>query len=460
MRIHAKTLALLLGLLSVGCGPKSVPNPPPRDRFYYPTGLLHADVAGSTDGVLYVTSSNIDRRYDSSVVTAVDLSKLGTALPPLGQAVPTSGPIQIPQLNVAEDNQVYVHSFASELAAYPLPSGGLRLFTPSRSEGDNLHAIDANGASLKCYHGSNPRSCLADAPSLTAEEKSATGKPRAPQPFAVAVAANGQGYVTHLGAADFPVGSARNLETYLVSFNAASPQIDPSSFINLACGEIGGGNTGSASDIALGQRYAYITGRRFDTSLPANTVRLFDRTATAGSGCALRYPRLQFTFPVFESRGTAVGTGERRLYIAGRTPDTLVVVDVQDALGNNPRLAVVKTLPLPAGADSVEVIPRAGRGDLVAITCTTAGMLVFYDEDLGELIAQVPGVGSQPTSLAVDQRGGAARLYVSNFGDGRVAVVDVPDVNRADTARVVAHLGEVQTCLVDRESQACKELQK
>ena len=36
---------------------------------------------------------------------------------------------------------------------------------------------------------------------------------------------------------------------------------------------------------------------------------------------------------------------------------------------------------------------------------------------------------------------------MSNFGDGRISVIDVPELDRPQGARLVAHLGEQQLCL-------------
>ena len=44
-------------------------------------------------------------------------------------------------------------------------------------------------------------------------------------------------------------------------------------------------------------------------------------------------------------------------------------------------------------------------------------------------------------------RGNAARVFVSNFGDGRISVIDLPDLGRPQGARLVAHLGPQQLCL-------------
>ncbi len=108
------------------------------------------------------------------------------------------------------------------------------------------------------------------------------------------------------------------------------------------------------------------------------------------------------------------------------------------------------------------------RGDLVVVTSSTAGAVSIYDDDAGRLVAQVNGVGEQPFGIAVqpngscrDPSGGSdrptqARVFVSNFGDGRVAVIDV-NMARPERATLVAHLGKSQTCLTEQnDPSACQ----
>ena len=81
------------------------------------------------------------------------------------------------------------------------------------------------------------------------------------------------------------------------------------------------------------------------------------------------------------------------------------------------------------------------------MVCSSAGVLVIYDDERGDIVAQVEGVGLQPGSFTVDPRPNGARVYVSNFTDGRVAVIDLPDLDAPQGARVVARLGSSQVCL-------------
>ena len=93
------------------------------------------------------------------------------------------------------------------------------------------------------------------------------------------------------------------------------------------------------------------------------------------------------------------------------------------------------------------------------MSCSADGSLAFYDDDLGQIAALMPGVGAVPFGIAVDRRDTFARLYVSNFGDGRVAVVDVPLSASAAggrlSPRLVGHIGSKQYCLLATDDRNC-----
>ena len=90
----------------------------------------------------------------------------------------------------------------------------------------------------------------------------------------------------------------------------------------------------------------------------------------------------------------------------------------------------------------------------MVVTCSTASVVASYDEEVGDLIGQISDPGSQPYGLAIDEQGGAARIYVSYFEDGRIAVIDIPDVLRPKP-QLTAYLGERQTCVVKPKDASC-----
>jgi hypothetical protein len=443
----ARAVALAaVTLAAAACTPPPLANPPPEDRFYWPAGVVHA--AGVGEGTLYVASTNFDKRYDRGHLTAVPLDEVG--LPPLGG----SGEVaSLSDLHLGGSGVLEIQSFGGDLAAWPT-DGGVRLFVPSRAEGNPLQYVDASGPALTCPFPAEgrPQDCYTRAPSLTAAATTTTGVPRAPAPFGLTVSADGQVFVTHLQGADSPAGSGLLLRSYVVETSAAAPEIIPSlvseggSFLELGAG---GGNS-----VAATPRWLYVTGR-YVSSNGGELVRLLDRS-NAG---VVRSLGLEAAFHSLEARGLFVtdpGTvaAERRLFVAGRSPDVLVEAVVSAADSDLPTASVVRVVPLPSQPNAVREIPRAGKAPLLAIPCTGAGMLVLYDAEVEAVVAQV-SVGQQPFDVAVALRGAGARLYVTNFGDGRVAVVDVPALSTPGEARLVAHLGKRQLCLVTPTDPAC-----
>jgi DNA-binding beta-propeller fold protein YncE len=90
-------------------------------------------------------------------------------------------------------------------------------------------------------------------------------------------------------------------------------------------------------------------------------------------------------------------------------------------------------------------------------------VVAIYDPDVGQVVAQV-SVGErsgtqspQPFGLAVQQQGTGARIFASNFGDGRIAVIDIADLGSPQLARLVAHVGVRQDV---GESAQCQEEQQ
>ncbi len=484
--------ALVLAAALPACSVSGRATELPADRLYFPTGVVHVDSAASPDGVLYVASANFDKRWETGWVTAIDLSKVG--LPPFGQPVnPQTGPPQLALGGVGARGVAAVSSFTGQMTSLDLGNGAVRLFVPSRSEGMKIQALDAPALAdggtpeLRCFtpDGTSAQECATSAPSLTPREfeRSATGVPRAPAPFGVAVkpltclvasqcavsptcsdggctceagrckgaakrgdTVGGQEpladvYVTHLQDADSPASSFRDFRGYLVRLASNDPKVTAESFIDIG--------TGPTHGVAAGRRWVYASGRvSAEQGFGTDLLRLVEPAGgvfTTG---------LERAFRVASARGLALASDEGRVYVATRSPDSLLIASIENPDSPLPEIRAERAVAVPGGADEVVSIPRPGRSDLVAVTCTNAGALVFYDDDVGDLVAQVPGVGLQPFGIAVDRRGAGARLYVTNFGDGRVAVVDVPDLARPQDARLVAHLGPQQLCLTRSTSSA------
>jgi hypothetical protein len=447
--------ALLAALF--GCGVEAPPEAPPLDRFYFPTGVHHLPVAGGP-GTLLVASSTFDRRYDFGAVTAVSLEGAGLNLPDfLGGIAPATAPgEQLGSLDIAPHERVLTAPFAGMMdATRPGADGRVRLFVPTRSEGDQLFPIDWDGEVLQCV-GGGTENCVPHGLSLTArglgtgaaDEGFADGKPRAPAPYGVTVA-DDRVWVTHLQAADSPVGSLRNRESYLVTTLVAEPELSATSFIPIG--------PAPSSAVAVGQRYVYVAGRNTPASF--QPLRLVDRrdpsrvlpTGTLGE------------FRLLDVRDIVLSADETRAYMLGRSPDVLLVLSIDDPAGDAPQLQVVGSVPLPEGPTMVRVIPGAqAQATLLAITCTQANALAVYDDATGQLATIVTAdMVQQPFGVAVQAPPGApgARLFVTGFGDGRVAVVDLPDLASPSSTVLRKTLGPDQRCITQRvRPEGCPEV--
>ena len=417
-----------------GCLPADQSNPQPVGSFYFPSGLAFSRAAGGTEGVLYVANGNADKRYDRGSVVAVNLAALlDGGFRGFGSRNDGGGVFNVTALGIAPESSVQIDSFAGELASTTLPDGGFRLVVPSRSEGDRVQGIDVAGGTMLACVGvmDGGRWCGAGGVSLSANKDTTTGLPRAPGAYGIAIAPNNEAYVVHTSAADSPRGSAKDYQSYVAHMSAVSFAFGDDGFIPL--GE------GSGNSVAVGAKYLYVSGRF--TLTRAAMLRFVDPVTTAVFDTTI-----EDSFRAFDARGLSLSTGEKRVFLATRSPDALLVLDVLGATSATPKVRLVRAVTMPAGPDQVRTIARPGRGDLVVVTCSSAGVVALYDDDIGDLAQVVPGVGLQPFDVAVDVRGSAARMFVSNFADGRVAVIDLEDFNRPELAHVVGWLGATQLC--------------
>ncbi|MBF5041163.1 hypothetical protein FGE12_02080 [Aggregicoccus sp. 17bor-14] len=474
MRPHFLTPALLF---LATCSSELPRRNPPLDSFAYPSALVHVKVPGKDNGLLYVTSSNFDKLYDTGAVMAVDLDALSTALPAFERTdKPVVGPRDAPTpLNVGDGGRVFVQSMTGDMALWTSPSDGQSyLFVPSRSEGDLLQVVQANGTQLKCV-GTDSLDCQSHAITLTTAEGVTNGQPGAPAPFGVTVGqgADSELWVTHLMSALVEKGTNRQATatTYVLRTDAQEVvkalqdptkhgllQLPPDQFLPLTVGA----SLAGAHAVALGPDYAFLSGRSVTSGqgtagAPPFLLRAIRRTDPPLALDA----GLRASYPDIEARGLALNATGTRLYLAGRATGSTLIVAHVNSTPTTLGVTVVRAIDtLPPGASAVKVIsrgtPTQPRGDLVLITCSSAGVLAIYDDEVGDIVAQVPELGLQPYALAVDERiidpltqQKGARVYVANFADGRVSVIDIDDVDKPQGARVVARLGALQACASD-----------
>jgi hypothetical protein len=473
-------------LLVAACNQDLKARPPVETRLYYPSGLAVVPATDGGLGWLYVANSNFDHRFDVGWVTAVDLTQVrtseadgGRALPLPGQEIPPppgggsdqGRPVQFSQLATTTANIVSISPFAG-LAT--VDDAGTRLFVPSRAEGDELAVMDITpgdgGVPLRCFF-SQGNDCTKDALQLaTLQDPGQIGIPAAPQPYSVTLSPNfpdggpdDRIYVTHLRPASSPAQSVNNLQNFLVTLhqadldNARATYATNGAYVvpDTAFSSIG---RGASNSVVVANQFLYVSGRaKLYNTDPDVLLRVVDRTSNL-----IAFPQLQLVWGSVDARGLQVRDDGRRLYLAVDNPAALLVVDITPPVGDNtaPTFTLVRAVPLPEGPNDVELLTRPGRAPLVVVSCSVAGSLAFYDDDLGQISALIPGVGAVPFGIAIDRRGDDwARLYVSNFGDGRVAVIDVPlssiVAGGNQAPRLLAHIGLKQFCLLNTDDRNC-----
>jgi hypothetical protein len=470
----------LLALLVVGCNQDLKARPPLTNRLYYPTGVAFAPAADGGLGRLWVANSDFDRRFDVGWVTTIDLAQVrssdGGVLPAPGQpfpplpdgGAPDPRPVQFITLALTDDSLVNVPHFSGLATLDPQRQ---RLFVPSRAENDYLTVIDTSTPPggeepIRCFF-SGGKDCLSDAIPLAVEQEAGQlGIPAAPEPYAVALANNtDEIFVTHLKPASVPPQSVTALQNYIVTLRES--ELDAARAAFPTAGRfvppdedftpIGVGSSNNIVPTPDGA-YLLVSGRAKVVSGQLDVLlRVVDRATHFTA-----FPQLQLSWGSIDARGLQLRPDGKRLYLAVDNPPALLVVDIVNSTipGLAPGFALVRGVPLPSGPNDVQLIERGtGRSPLVVVSCVIDGSLIFYDDDLGQVAARISGIGAEPFAIALDRRAGVTRLFVSNFADGRIAVVDVPTGAVGGTGglapRVLAHIGPTQFCLVTTDNRDC-----
>ena len=491
MRALLMRLTLLSTLFLVAaCNQVPAARPPMDNRLYYPTGLAFVppDDPDAGLGRIYVASSDFDRRFDIGWVTTIDLGQVrspdgrGLSLPGEPLAPPSDGgsdqgrPVQFTDLGTDAGSVVLVAPFAGLVTADLRHS---RLFVPSRSEGDEVAVMDISpvdgGVPLRCYF-SGGTDCTQDSiPLAVNNDPGDYGIPAAPQPYGVFLPTGflpdggvdpheDEIYVTHIRPASSPAQSFTNLDNFLVTLTGAQLEGGRAAYPTAGrfqppdpdFSPIG---RGSSDSMVITPDFLYVSGRaKLVASDPDVLVRVVDRGSKL-----IAFPQIGLVWASTEARGVQLRGDGRRLYLAAQNPGALLVVDVSSPPGTDlaPSFTLVRAVPLPQGPTDVQLLERPdGRPPLVVVSCTIDGSIVFYDDDLGQISARIAGVGAVPFAIAVDRRSSSvARLYVSNFGDARIAVVDVPlsagSGGGTLAPRLIGHVGMKQYCLLATDDRNC-----
>ena len=327
------------------------------------------------------------------------------------------------------DRAVRIGNFATEIGMQVLDSGGHRLFVAVRGD-PSLTYLDvaSSDAPLECGDDGDFGECDEDHRLVTLrDDEDLPGIPD--EPFGVYVdGAAGFAVTTHLsnGAvslAEAPVdGSAPRLTDAVAGIFAANPNTGLPGAVGVA-----GRSPGSPDD------RIYVTSRTDSRIQTLLVSRLAGQPAQFVQG---EFFFLDKVLPSSDSRDIAFSGDGNRAYVVNRDPPTLQIVDTAMGVTGVPNNVVDAAVELCRQASNV-VVADTGFGDRLYVACFLNGEVWVIDPE-GRQVESIISVGRGPQFLAASP--GRGFLFVSNFRENTVAVVDIRPGSVTEN-RVVLRIG-------------------
>jgi len=468
-----KIVAVLAGLAAAGCNDSFALPPPPLDSFFFPVGVAVRPLSPS-QSALIVVSTNFDLRYDQDTGGTV-LSVDPEASVPLGSDGKGGQLAVLGALNIASFGGEVAWtdavdsgaawrppgSYCPQLEADPvIAAGGAKVLVASRAI-LQLYRIDmdARGALshrddwITQLNKTQVPITQLDPYGVTIVCSGQTDRPTAHAYFTLLRGLYNEGWMSRL---DLNTGALLNLDlgpstTYTSAYDPAAGWlfissvfgISPLRWMNplLPVPIIGG------VGVPEYQRFGI-------ASLVAGGLT---RDLAVSNDRRFLFVSLQLVDPDLYGR-----TGQ--IYTQG---GALAAFDLAPTALNQPRMTLLQLVPTCLGGGQLRVLPpRAGKGDLVAVTCDLEGSLAIYDDEIGKVVRYValdpvtgqPALGRQPFGLAVETLDGARaagpgspcvpgrpcdRIYAASFELGIVNLLEL-DPDEPASAVLVKRIGRIQ----------------
>ncbi len=469
--IRPFTIAALLGLLAsaAACASPEDGTPQPPATLAFPTGVALTPEDPALPQRLLVVSSNFDLRYRAGLLQAFDraaIDALADEAPPAPSCPPADPrcmPVDVPSLAPALVGAVEVGDFGGEIGVAALGPARMRAFVPVRGN-QSVVAADLGPDGIVCAEGGGT-DCVGTGVTFPRKD-----------PYSVAVSL-GNVYVGHFSLNSLPGTGPKGGVIGTAAVDAPFWSLGGGALAEIPVGEgsaIGGLSAGGCRTAGDGAPICtlFASGR----SRLGLTQEIFAFDFQPGVPMASRlFSRNLYAQEFgFDSRGIAVSSSGAAVFMASRSPNALAIVDVTrlatlpsdgcvvpegevvppgmacpdlpPPTGSTPAFRTTELVTAPTGPNAVVSLPRSlpggGTSDLVVMT--TDGGLAFFDTRAPVLAANLGGLGATPSAIAFRPAGTGFRLYVPSFLRGTLAVVDLPDPFRPETARVVARIGPVQ----------------
>jgi hypothetical protein len=433
-------------LLLAGCTASGEEVRPPRDELFFPTGAA----ISPKQTHLFVANANSDLTYDSGAISVFDLAAVdeviagwngaGRVIPPgCAQDANFSETLMCDEgifLGITRDAGVRIGNFATEIAVQDTDtgSGELRLIIPTRGD-PSIAWADWDGERLSCRDGAEGHEQCDDDHRLSFVGNDADNFSIPEEPFgAFADSAGEFAVVTHLtsGAVTL-IDSPRAGKAVVTDIVAGVFAADPQTGLRGATG-VAGRTPSSLEDIIYVGSRSEDRIQTFTVGRPVNGAAPFLLTGNYFFLDAVGNTNGQSV----DTRGMAFSSSGERLYLVNRRPPSLQIYDTSLGVTGFPQNRPIGATDICRQASTLS-IADAGDGDRIFVSCFQDGQIYIINPVAGGSIDDIVTVGRGPyTVVTAPSR---KRLYVTNFLEDTVAVVDIEPGSKTRN-RVVLRIGE------------------
>ena len=427
--------------LVCGCTASADDVRPPDNQLFFPTGAAVAP----DDSFLFVVNANSELRYDSGAVSVLELA-------PIDQVIAAwTGPDKVIPDGCSQDpdhretltcdESLFISSqaggrignFATDIGVQARDPGQLRLIIPTRGD-PSIAWVDWDGAGLSCSSGTEGFALCDDKHRLSFVLDD-PDRGIFNEPFGVFADSAGEfAVVTHLtsGAVTL-IDSPRNGDALITDVRADFFAPDPNSGQRGATGVAGRTPNASGDIIYVGSRsddrIQMVTVGR-----PVNGASPFLLTGNYFFLDAVGSTNGQSV----DTRGMAFSSSGERLYLVNRRPPSLQIYDTSLGPTGFPLNRPIGATDICRQASTLAVAD-AGDGERIFVSCFQDGQIYVINPEAGGSTDDIVTVGRGPyTVVAAPSR---KRLYVTNFLEDTIAVVDIDPASKTRN-RVILRIGE------------------
>lgn len=436
--------ALVAGV--AGCTASSDEVRPPNDQFFFPTGL----VLDGPQATLFVASANSELRYDSGVISAINLDTVDTmadgwvdtGMVPSGC---TQDPEQ-PETLVCDEAQfirgaVRIGNFVTALSLQDRGAGAARLIAPVRGD-PSITWVDWTGNAFACEDGSNNSFSLCDDRHRLTSVNNDDDRPITEEPFRAFVdSGNEFSLVSHLTSGVVTLLDLK-AETPIVT-DVSSNLFQPLSALLPGSSGIAGRNPGVVRMPAmpnLNTDDLIYVGSHTDDRVQLLTVERADGTPYL----------VQSSYFLLNAVGGNNGRSEDtrslsftedgdRMLLINRRPPSLQIYDTSlDETTGQPRNQAVTVYDICREASGLAV-GKVGADELALVSCFREGTVFILDADGRRPTDAVVTVGRGPYDVVMSPS--RKKAYVTNFLEDTVGVIELDPASKRQY-REVLRIGE------------------